>query len=144
VADFAVEVDCVSKRFGSTQSLDGLSFRVESGAVFGLLGPNGAGKTTTMRTLLGLARPDGGRVSVFGLDPREDGKRIRTLAGVLLESDGLYERLSAWRNLDFHSRIWHLPPLAKNPRDPSTIAMSHLEAVEDISQATCGSEGAWH
>jgi ABC-2 type transport system ATP-binding protein len=125
MVDSTVEVENVSKRFGNTQSLDGLTFRVEAGEVFGLLGPNGAGKTTTLRSLLGLVRPNTGRVRVFGLDPIEHGPRVRGLVGVLLESDGLYDRLSAWNNLDYYSRIWHLPPLANNSK-----ALELLQAFE--------------
>lgn len=112
----AIHISQVSKRFGATQSLDQLSLRVEKGDVFGLLGPNGAGKTTTMRALLGLVRPDEGRISVFGIDPQSQAVQIRRLTGVLLESDGHYERLTAWNNLDLHGRIWHLPSSVKNQR----------------------------
>jgi ABC-2 type transport system ATP-binding protein len=104
----AIEIEGVSKRFGAIQSLDRLSLCVATGGVVGLLGPNGAGKTTTMRTLLGLVRPDEGRISIFGLDPRTQAREIRMRVGVLFENDGLYTRLSAWNNLELHSRIWHL------------------------------------
>ncbi len=105
----AVEIAGLSKRFGDTQTLDGLDLRVEAGTVFGLLGRNGAGKTTTLRALLGLIRPDTGRLAVLGLDPLVNGREIRSKVGVVLESDGLYERTSAYHNLDFHGRIWHIP-----------------------------------
>src|ERR1700737_1344460 len=102
----------VSKRFGAPQSLNNLSLCVERGAVFGFLGENGAGKTTTLRALLGLVRPDTGSIFVLSHDPLVDAPRIRALVGVLLEADGLYDRLSGWNNLDFHARIHKLgPPL---------------------------------
>ena len=103
-----IEMSGVSKRFGTVQSLDRLSLSVPEGAVFGLLGPNGAGKTTSLRTLLGLIRPDEGRVAVLGMSPQTQAREIRRQIGVLLETDGLYERLSARHNLEFHARIWHL------------------------------------
>lgn len=106
----AVRLEKVSKRFGHVQSLAELSFEIEPGAVFGLLGPNGAGKTTTFRALLGLVRPDAGSVSVLGLDPQHEGQRVRRHVGAVLERDGLYDRLTAWDNLDFHGRIRHLTP----------------------------------
>lgn len=104
----AIDLSGVFKRFGATQSLDGLDLSVARGAVYGFLGPNGAGKTTTLRVLLGLVRPDAGRIAVLGLDPAVDAPRIRATVGVLLESDGLYDRLSAFDNLDYHARIHHL------------------------------------
>jgi ABC-2 type transport system ATP-binding protein len=112
----AIELSGVSRRFGARESLVGLTLRVEEGAVFGFLGPNGAGKTTTLRVLLGLVRPDAGRVSVLGLDPATDAPRIRAAVGVLLESDGLYDRLSALDNLDYHARIHHLEGAARVAR----------------------------
>jgi ABC-2 type transport system ATP-binding protein len=101
----AIELRDVSKRFGAVTSLDGLSLAIEPGCVFGYLGPNGAGKTTTLRVLLGLLRPDAGEVRVLGLDPRARGHDVRAALGVLLENDGLYDRLTAWQNLEFHARI---------------------------------------
>ena len=102
---FAVEVVGAEKRFANTVGLDALSLTVERGAVFGVLGPNGAGKTTTLRVLLGLLRLDKGSVRVLGLDPIVDGKRVREEVGVLLENDGLYDRLTAVANLEYYARI---------------------------------------
>jgi ABC-2 type transport system ATP-binding protein len=108
VSSPAIDVRGVCKRFGARQSLQSLDLTVERGAVLGLLGPNGAGKTTTLRILLGLLRFDSGSVRVLDLDPRTDSQRIRESVGVLLENDGLYERLPALANLDYHARIRHL------------------------------------
>ncbi len=105
----AIELVDVSKRFGTNQALDRLSLRVEWGALFGFLGPNGAGKTTTLRCLLGLVHADAGQIRVLGLDPVRDGREVRRRVGVLLETDGLYDRLTAWQNLDFHARAQRLP-----------------------------------
>jgi ABC-2 type transport system ATP-binding protein len=116
VPDPAIELTGVARRFGATQSLDGLTLHVPRGAVFGFLGPNGAGKTTTLRVLLGLVRPDAGTVRVLGLDPAAEAPRIRAAVGVLLETDGLYERLSAFHNLDYHARIHHLDPAGRGAR----------------------------
>jgi ABC-2 type transport system ATP-binding protein len=104
----AIEIHAVRKKFGDRASLDGLSLTVREGEVFGLLGPNGAGKTTTLRTLLGLVRPDAGMVRILGLDPSTDGPGVRRAVGVLLESDGLYDRLTAVENLRLFARIFGL------------------------------------
>lgn len=79
-----------------------------------MLGHNGAGKTTTIRTLLGLISPDAGTVRVLGRDPVSDGRAVRARVGVLLGSDGLYERLSAESNLRFHGRLHGLSDLECN------------------------------
>jgi ABC-2 type transport system ATP-binding protein len=112
----AVELRCVSKRFGDIQSLEQVSLAVPAGTVFGFLGPNGAGKTTTLRILLGLLRPDAGDIDVLGLDPRRDPTAVRARIGALLDSDGLYDRLSAYDNLDYHARIRHLPAATRRER----------------------------
>jgi ABC-type multidrug transport system ATPase subunit len=75
----------VVKRFGATEALRGATFTVPKGVVAGLLGPNGAGKTTTIKIAAGLLRRDGGRVSVLGLDPWEQGEELRERVGVLHE-----------------------------------------------------------
>ena len=78
-----IELDRLTKRYGDVTGIDGLSFTVEEGEIFGLLGPNGAGKTTTVRLLLDFIRPTSGTATVFGLDPRGDGIEIRRRIGYL-------------------------------------------------------------
>ena len=78
--------------------MDGLDLDVPSGSIFGFLGPNGAGKTTTIRLLLGLVEPSDGCAEVLGRDVLNDSQGIRERVGVLLESDGLYDRLTARQN----------------------------------------------
>ena len=107
-ATAAIEIVDVSLQFGPVRALDRLSLTVPRGTVFGFLGPNGAGKTSTLRVLLGLLRPSTGVVRVLGIDPTADGRRVRRQVGVLLEHDGLYDRLTAYDNLDYHARIHHL------------------------------------
>ncbi len=104
----AIEMAGVEKRFASCRALDRLDLSIPEGSVFGLLGPNGAGKTSTIRIVLGLLRADAGRVRVLGRDPIAEGQRVRDEVGVLLEHDGLYDRLSALANLDYHARIREL------------------------------------
>ena len=89
----------LSKAFGDNQAVDRLSLSIPAGEVFGLLGPNGAGKTTTIRMLAALIAPTGGTASVAGLQLGTDDHAIRKQVGILTESPGLYDRLSAERNL---------------------------------------------
>jgi ABC-2 type transport system ATP-binding protein len=85
----AVLVTDFRKRYGDFTAVDGVSFEVAPGEVFGLLGPNGAGKTTTLECLEGIRFPDGGSLSVMGIDPTHDGRRLRDVLGVQLQASGL-------------------------------------------------------
>lgn len=97
----------LSKTLNGRTILNGLSFEVEGGEVFGLLGPNGAGKTTTLRLLLGLLEPTSGQALVLGA-PLGENAALRRRVGVLLEDDGLYPRLSAYENLDYYAHIYQI------------------------------------
>lgn len=100
-----VEVDSLSKNFGSLRALDAVSFSVGEGEVFGFLGPNGAGKTTTIRILLGLLRPDGGSIRVDGHDCWTDHAMAARRFGATLEQPGFYGYLSGRENLRLFAQI---------------------------------------
>jgi len=103
-----VVADRLSKTFGKRTVLSEIGFDIAEGEVFGYLGPNGAGKTTTTRLLLGLLRPSGGAARVAGCDlGRSPDARGRI--GVLLETNGLYDRLSAIANLSYYAELYELP-----------------------------------
>jgi ABC-2 type transport system ATP-binding protein len=100
-----IEIQDLCKSFEGREVLSHVSFTVEKGEVFGYLGPNGAGKTTTMRVLLGLLRPTSGKALVRGSDLAVD-DAARGSVGVLMENDGLYDKLTAWQNLDYYGRLY--------------------------------------
>jgi ABC-2 type transport system ATP-binding protein len=102
----AISLEGVSKRLSKRQVLREVSFAVEPGDIFGCLGPNGAGKTTTIRIILGLLKASAGTIQVLGSDPGND--RIRNKVGFLLETDGLYDNLSAQDNLAYYGRLYGL------------------------------------
>jgi ABC-2 type transport system ATP-binding protein len=104
-----IETESLSRSFGPIRAVDGLTFQVYEGEVFGLLGPNGAGKTTTVRLLNGVLRPSGGQARVLGLDPAQDGCRLRQQTGVLTEMPSLYERLTARENLALFGALYGIP-----------------------------------
>src|SRR5512144_739437 len=106
--EYAIRTEHLSCHFGAIRAVDGLSLEIPRGIVFGFLGPNGAGKTTTIRLLLGLLTPTAGRAEVLGFDTQTQAAEIRRRSGALLEDTGLYERLSAEDNLEFHGRAHHL------------------------------------
>lgn len=101
----AIELDDVTKLYGSTPALDGLSLRVEPGQVHGFLGPNGAGKTTTMRVLLGLLRIASGKVAVFGLDPWKDVTAIHSRLAYVPGDVTLWPSLTGGETLDILARL---------------------------------------
>ncbi len=104
-----IDVEVLSRSFGAIRAVDGLSFQVYKGEVFGLLGPNGAGKTTTVRLLNGVLHPSGSQARVLGFDPTVDGRRLRRQTGVLTEIPSLYERLTARENLAIFGALYGIP-----------------------------------
>ena len=103
----ALVLDSLTKTFGTVKALDGLSFSVEPGQVFGFLGANGAGKTTTMRIVLDILRPDGGSVTWQG---RPTGELPRRTWGYLPEERGLYPRMKVLDQLVFFAALYGVPP----------------------------------
>lgn len=102
-----------------------VSFRIGRGRVVGLLGPNGAGKSTLMKLMLGHLYPTGGRLRVFGLDPRE--VEAKTRLGYLPERANLYRNLTAEETLDFFAEVLELPPAERRSRRDQLLAMVGLE-----------------
>ncbi|MGD0153677.1 MAG: ABC transporter ATP-binding protein [Thermacetogeniaceae bacterium] len=93
-ADLAIEVAGLCKSYGAVRAVDGLSFSVPAGEIFGMLGPNGAGKSTTVEILIGLRQRDGGEVRVLGRDPKRHPTAIKRRIGVQLQITALYPRLT--------------------------------------------------
>jgi ABC-2 type transport system ATP-binding protein len=104
-----VEVRDLTKRYGSTTTLHGISFSVEEGELFGLLGTNGAGKTTTVEILQGLRQADGGSARVLGLDPARSGDQLRRLVGAQLQDAALPERMRVGEALRFFAALHPSP-----------------------------------
>ena len=123
-----VEIANLERTFGDQHAVDGITFTVESGEVFGLLGPNGAGKTTTVRLLNGILPPSAGQARVFGFDPASDGESIRKKTGVLTETPALYERLSARENLEFFATLQEIPAADVAPRVDEMLNFFDLSA----------------
>ncbi|HEY8237919.1 MAG TPA: ABC transporter ATP-binding protein [Candidatus Limnocylindrales bacterium] len=93
-ADAVIRVDDVRKAYGAVKAVDGVSFHVAKGEIFGLLGPNGAGKTTTMEMIEGLHPPDSGELQVLGMDVRRQAAAIKARIGVQLQTAALYPQLT--------------------------------------------------
>ncbi|MCI4317678.1 MAG: ABC transporter ATP-binding protein [Thermoplasmata archaeon] len=138
MAEAVIRTEGLSRRFDAAVAVDGLTLRVDRGEVFGLLGPNGGGKTTTVRMLCCLLAPTFGRAEVLGIDVArpEGNEEIRQRVGFLPESPGLYERLSAYRNLDFHARLYGVPPERRAERIESLLKRLDVWDRRDDAIAT--------
>jgi ABC-2 type transport system ATP-binding protein len=99
----------LTRAFGRLVAVDELTLAIPEGTVFGFLGPNGAGKTTTVRLLSALIAPTSGSAAVAGYRLGEHNEAIRKAVGILTETPGLYDRLSAWQNLLFFAEMYDLP-----------------------------------
>lgn len=104
-----IEVTQLRKNYGSIKAVDGLSFQVEAGEVFGMLGPNGAGKTTTVEILIGLRERTAGEVKVLGLDPQHHGYELKTRIGVQLQTSAMYPRLTVRETVALFARFYPRP-----------------------------------
>ncbi len=95
-----IEVNELVKQYPGVRAVDGITFTVRQGEIFGMLGPNGAGKTTTIECVEGLRRLDAGHIRVLGLDPRKDSRQLREQVGIQFQSAALPDRIKVWEALD--------------------------------------------
>ncbi|NSW53095.1 MAG: ABC transporter ATP-binding protein [Anaerolineae bacterium] len=112
MSDKAIVTENLSRRFGEILAVDQLSLTIAKGEVFGFLGPNGAGKTTTVRMLTALIAPSEGKAWVNGIALGRDDTAIRKSVGLLTETPGLYEQLSAARNLEIFAELYEVADVA--------------------------------
>ena len=105
----AVSVAGLSKRYGVTEAVSGVSFEVGAGQIFGLLGPNGAGKTTTLACILGLRQPDSGSIQIDGSDLRTHATRAKLLVGAQLQSATLQDKITPRQALELFGSFYPQP-----------------------------------
>ena len=101
-----IEVSDLAKRYGATVAVDGVSFSVDEGEIFGFLGPNGAGKTTTVECIVGLRRADAGTIRVYGLDPLKDRAPLHELVGVQRQESALQTKVTVAEALAPYASSW--------------------------------------
>jgi ABC-2 type transport system ATP-binding protein len=104
-----IEVAGLTKRYGGQAVVDGISFHVDRGEIFGILGPNGAGKTTAVECMEGLRRRDDGQVRILGLDPKTDGHRLHQRIGVQLQETQLQDKLKVREALELYASFYPDP-----------------------------------
>ena len=126
-----IEVEGVTKRFGTTVALDDVSLTVDAGKVLALLGPNGAGKTTLVRVLTTLLPPDRGRASVGGFDVENDAKTIRTMIGLAGQYATVDELLTGRENLELVGLLYHLHKAEYRRRAQEALERMELTVAGD-------------
>jgi sodium transport system ATP-binding protein len=126
-----IEVQGLSKHFGTVRALDGVSFTARDGRITGLLGPNGAGKSTCLRILSTVLRPDTGNARIGGIDLAAEPLRARRLFGVLPHSSGLYPQLTTRENMAFYGRLHGLSEPVLAARIDTLVARLQLGALAD-------------
>ena len=130
MSDFCVDVRDLTKKFGEFTAVDGVSFQIPYGSIFGFLGPNGAGKSTTIRMLLGILPISSGSGKVLALDIRTQSQQIRSRVGYMSQKFSLYEDLTVAENLNFFAGVQGLPPTLANARREHLSKLCRLEEYQ--------------
>jgi ABC-2 type transport system ATP-binding protein len=133
-----IEIEHLTRKFGDTTAVDGLTLTIAEGEVFGLLGPNGAGKTTTIRMLAGLIGKTSGeaRVAGYRVGDQATARKLRGLVGLMPEEAGLYPDLTAARTLDFFGRLYQVPRGTRAERTERLLTMLDLWGRRDARVRT--------
>jgi len=133
----AIRVQDLTRDYNGLRAVDGISFSVEPGEIFGFLGPNGAGKTTTIKILTGQLRPTSGKAQVMGCDVVDERQKLKPQIGVVFDSQNVYERMSARDNLRFYARLYRV----KKARVEEMLTQVGLTGPETIFASTPGCTG---
>ena len=111
-----IDVNHVSKSYGSIKAVNDLTLSIKEGQVFGFLGPNGAGKSTTIKLLTTLIRPSSGSLSILGIDAISNPLQIRDKIGVVLQQPSYEPTLSVEKSLDKYGMMWNIPKIERKKR----------------------------
>lgn len=128
----AIEAKNLTKQFDSFKAVDGISFEVNEGEIFGLLGPNGAGKTTTIKMLTTLTTPTAGQAKVCGFDIVKQRDEVRSSIGIVFQEPALDNRLTGRENLDFHARLYGLDAKTRQKRIKEVLDLVELNDKADV------------
>ena len=133
-----ITIENLTKKFGEVTAVDGLTFNVDEGEVFGFLGPNGAGKTTTIRMLCCLISKSGGDAVIgdYRIGKTADSLQIRKMIGLVPDNVGLYDDLTAFENLDFYGKLYEFP---EGPRRENIERFLKMLDLWDRKDARAGS-----
>ncbi|MBM3699796.1 MAG: ABC transporter ATP-binding protein [Actinobacteria bacterium] len=129
-----INVENLTKKFNAITAVEDISFNIGESEIFAFLGPNGAGKTTTIRMLSTLIQPTSGEITIDGRTPSEGGEHIRSIIGLLTESPGMYEKISAFDNLNYYASFYNISREKKNDNIKKYLKMFGLwERKDDIA-----------
>lgn len=131
-----LEVKGLRKAFGSLVAVEGVSFTLQPGDIFGFIGSNGAGKTTTIRMLATLLEPDSGSARLNGIDIRQDAMSVRKQIGYMPDFFGLYEDIKVWEYLDFFAAIYRVPKSERPGIIDSVLELVGLTQKKDAFAST--------
>jgi len=135
VTELLIQLDHVSKSYGTKHAVQDLSLDIAAGELFAFLGPNGAGKTTTIKMMCGLLFPTSGRVLIGGYDMRTQGDLARPLLSYVPDQPYLYEKLTGREFLQFIAEMYGLPPERCKERIATVIRQFSLESfVDDLTE----------
>jgi ABC-2 type transport system ATP-binding protein len=134
--DAVITAQGLTKRYGTANAVDAISFAIRKGEVFGLLGPNGAGKTTTILMMLGLTEISSGQVSVLGFNPARAPLQVKRRVGYLPDSVGFYDNLSAVENLAYTAKLMGLSLKERTERISEALVRVRLAEVAHKRVAT--------
>jgi len=133
-----IETENLTRRFGDLTAVDDLTLRVDDGEVFGFLGPNGAGKTTTIRMLACLISKTSGTAKIgdYDIGKSTDQQKIRSIIGLVPDNVGLYEELTAYKNLDFYGRYYKVDETKRRERIEYFLKLMGLWDKKDVAAGT--------
>ncbi len=131
MADMIV-VENLKKDYGDVKAVDGISFEVKEGEIFGLLGPNGAGKTTTIKMLTTLLKPTAGHAKIAGFDILKDSTKVRENIGIVFQDPSLDEDLTARENLEFHAILYKMGKEQRERKIAEVLKLIELEDKADV------------
>lgn len=138
-----VSVTNLSKRYGSFTAVNGISFSIRRGEIFGFLGPNGAGKTTTINMMIGLARPSDGSVKIDGNDAVKNVKKAQSIMGIVPDESNLYDEMDGFDNLCFCGSLYGMRKAERENRAKALLEQFDLTQAGKRSGCPHPSDAAW-
>ncbi len=141
INEYVVEVEKLTKKFGSITAVDNISFKIKKGSIFGFLGPNGSGKSTTIRMLCGVLTPTSGKGTVLGYDVNRESEKIKKKIGYMSQRFSLYEDLTVVENLKFYGEIYGVGKKELHTRIEQLVELADLKGKENVITRTLS--GGW-
>lgn len=133
MTEVCIKVKDLYKSFEGVKAVNGISFEVEKGKIFGLLGPNGAGKSTTIETLIGLLSREGGQINILGFDPEKNKKKLQEKIGVQLQSPALFDKLTVKEMVSLFASFYKNPFSIEESIEMVNLKSKKADYIESLS-----------